>query len=88
MDYDYICELIKGKFISRIATEKFMGKFKVNSKEITDGDAFIAINTGYKYIEEAIKKKQSIRIHIKLYMNAQSVTKSIKTLWRRMIIWI
>lgn len=56
MYYDYICELIKGKFISRIATEKFMGKFKVNSKEITDGDAFIAINTGYKYIEEAIKK--------------------------------
>lgn len=54
MNYEYICSLVNGRFISKRKNEMLQGKFKVDSKKICDGDCFIAINSGYKYIDDAI----------------------------------
>lgn len=56
MDYEYICSLINGKFISKISNDKLIGKFKVDSKLVNDGDCFVALNSGYKYINDAIER--------------------------------
>ena len=56
MSYEYICSLINGKFIKEVDNGILNGKFKVDSKKISEGDCFIAINSGYKYIDEAIEK--------------------------------
>lgn len=55
MSYEYICSLIDGKFINEVDNVILNGEFKVDSKKISDGDCFIAINSGYKYIDDAIK---------------------------------
>lgn len=54
MDYEYICSLVNGEIISKKKNEVLQGKFKVDSKKICNGDCFIAINNGYKYIDDAI----------------------------------
>lgn len=56
MNYEEICSLVKGVFISKIDNDNLIGKFKVDSKMISQGDCFIAINSGYKYINDAINK--------------------------------
>lgn len=55
MSYEYIRSLINGKFIKKTDDGIFKGKFKVDSNKICDGDCFIAINNGYKYIDDAIE---------------------------------
>ncbi len=55
MSYEYICSLINGKLVSKENNEILEGKFKVDSKNIVVGDCFVAINNGYKYIDEAIE---------------------------------
>lgn len=55
MSYEYICSLVNGKMTSKKDNEILEGKFKVDSKQVYDGDCFIAINNGYKYIDEAIE---------------------------------
>ncbi len=56
MEFEYICSLVKGKFLSKENSKVLKGKFKVNSKLISKGDCFIAINSGYKYIDDAIER--------------------------------
>lgn len=44
------------------ADDLWINHFKTNSREITSGDAFIAINDGYKYALDAIKRGATIII--------------------------
>lgn len=56
MDYEYICQIVNGKFINKIKNDKLEGKFVTDSRLISDKDCFVAINSGYKYIDEVVKK--------------------------------
>lgn len=56
MNSEEICSLVNGTFISKIGNDNLVGKFKVDSKLISYGDCFIAINSGYKYIDDAINR--------------------------------
>lgn len=84
MNYEDICSLISGKFISKISNDYFLGKFKVNSKEVHYNDCFIAINNGYKYIDDAIEKGAKLIITEKEVNNKNAniikVDNIIKTL--------
>lgn len=55
MDYEYICNIVKGKFITKLVNDNFEGKFVVDSRLVNDKDCFIAINSGYKYVSDAIE---------------------------------
>ncbi len=56
MDYEYICTLVNGKFIFQISNDKLTGKFTVDSKLVNEGDCFVALNSGYNYIDDAIER--------------------------------
>ena len=51
MKLSEINNILKGKLNSDIE----FNKIKINSKEITEGDLFLAINKGHDYIDDAIK---------------------------------
>ncbi len=50
-----LIRLIDGKLNNISSTKKNINSFKLDSRSITNGDVFIAINKGYLYIEDAIK---------------------------------
>lgn len=54
MTYEYICKILDGAFIGNNINEEFSGNYKIDSRKITKGDCFIAINSGINYIEDAI----------------------------------
>ena len=49
-----LIRLIDGKLNNISSTKKNINSFKLDSRSITNGDVFIAINKGYLYIEDAI----------------------------------
>ena len=56
MSFEDICNLLGGAFVGDNIKEEFLGNFKINSKEIEHGDAFIAINKGIDYVFDAIER--------------------------------
>lgn len=69
-----IIDLIKivGGYFINLPYEYEVKDFKIDSREINEGDCFIAINSGYDYIEDAINKKCNCVItdkHINLKTN-------------------
>ena len=50
-----ILNITNGNLINKIDLIKKINKIKINSNEIKKNDCFIAINSGYKYINDAIK---------------------------------
>ncbi len=50
-----ILNITNGSLINKIDLIKKINKIKINSNEIKKNDCFIAINSGYKYINDAIK---------------------------------
>ena len=60
-----ILEITKGKLINKIDLNLNINKFKINSKEITKGDCYIALignHDGHKYIKNAIENGASLII--------------------------
>ena len=49
-----LIKLIDGKVINISNNKKNINSFKLDSRNVTKGDCFIAINSGYLYIEDAI----------------------------------
>lgn len=56
MSFEYICDLLDGAFVGDNIKEELLGSFKINSKEIEVGDAFIAINSGVNFVNDAINR--------------------------------
>lgn len=54
MTFKDILENISGTLLCGNTDDEFTGNFKTNSSDIKKGDCFIAINSGYKFINDAI----------------------------------
>ncbi len=65
-----------------ITNDALFNKIKINSKEIEDGDLFLAINSGHNYIEDAINNGASCIISEKELDNIPNIKidNSIETL--------
>ena len=55
MDLLKIIKLVDGKLLNISDLNKKINNFKLDSRTVTKDDIFIAINSGYLYIEDAIK---------------------------------
>lgn len=54
MTYEDISNKIGGTILSGDLNEKFTGNFILNSLDVVENDCFIAINSGHKFISDAI----------------------------------
>ena len=65
-----------------IKNDALFNKIKTNSKEIEEGDLFLAINSGHNYIEEAINNGASCVISEQQLDNIPNINidNSIETL--------
>ncbi len=57
-----ILNITKGTLINKFNLNKKINNFKINSSEIKKDDCFITINSGYKYINDAVKNKAALII--------------------------
>lgn len=62
MTIEYIVKLLDGLYVGSDIKKEFNGKFKIDSREIEPGDAFICINSGINFIDDAINRKVSLII--------------------------
>lgn len=62
MTFEYIVKLLDGTYIGNDIKKEFTGKFKIDSREVEEGDSFICINSGINFINDAIDKKASLII--------------------------
>ena len=81
-----ILKITNGELIKSSRKTEF-NKIKVDSRKIEENDIFITINSGYKYIDNAIKNGATLiitdsNIKIKRNVNVIKVDDSIKTLYR------
>ena len=81
-----ILKITNGDLIKSNEKKEF-NKIKIDSREIEKNDIFITINSGYKYIDYAIKNGASLiitdsNIKIKKNVNVIKVNDSIKTLYK------
>lgn len=81
-----ILKITNGDLIKSNEKKEF-NKIKIDSREIEKNDIFITINSGYKYIDDAIKNGASLiitdsNIKIQKNVNVIKVNDSIKTLYK------
>ena len=62
MTIEYIVKLLDGAYIGNDIKREFNGKFKIDSRDIEDGDCFICINSGINFINDAINRNASLII--------------------------
>ena len=57
-----ILNITKGTLVNKFNLNKKINNFKINSSEIKKDDCFITINSGYKYINDAVKNRCALII--------------------------
>lgn len=76
MTFGDILIKIDGKFLCGNLDTKFIGDFKTNTLELNENDCFIAINSGHKFIDEAINRGSKLIIcNEDFYSNKVTVIK-------------
>ena len=86
MNIKDIIKITCGKLLKSTDIEEF-NKIKIDSRDIKENDIFLTVNTGYKYIDNAIDNGATLiitdsDIKIKKDVNIIKVEDSIKTLYR------
>lgn len=74
MTIEYIVKLLDGAYIGNNIKREFNGNFKIDSREIEEGDSFICINSGIDFVEDAIDRRAS------LIISEKSINTSVDTI--------
>lgn len=69
MSFEFIEKLLNGNIVCGNEKNLFHGKFKLDSRKIETGDCFIVINSGFNYIDDAIKNGAVLIISEQEYHN-------------------
>ena len=84
-----IIELIQitGGQLIKSSEKKEFNKIKIDSRDIKENDIFLTVNTGYKYIKDAIKNGASLiitdsEVNVKESVSVIKINDSINTLYK------
>lgn len=62
MTIEFIVKSLDGLYVGNNIKKEFNGKFKIDSREIEQGDGFICINNGINFTQDAINRNASLII--------------------------